>query len=137
MYNDFGGTVGGPIKKDKLFYFGSFEQTDNREAAFLIGTVPTAAIKSGNMQGSGNPIYDPMTGNSDGTGRTPFPDQTVPDDLRRFLVPQPADRQALAISTGKTLPRSATWAARTSPGPAATPDMAGETPIVSPSPEHI
>ncbi len=78
VYNDFGGTVGGPIKKDKLFYFGSFEQTDNREAAFLIGTVPTAAIKSGNMQGSGNPIYDPMTGNPDGTGRTPFPDQTVP-----------------------------------------------------------
>src|SRR5262249_1406272 len=78
VYNDFGGAVGGPIKKDKLFYFGSFEQTDNREAAFLIGTVPTAAIKSGNMQGSSNLIYDPLTGAPDGSGRTPFPDQLAP-----------------------------------------------------------
>ena len=35
VYNDFGAAAGGPIKKDKLFYFGSFEQTNNREAAFL------------------------------------------------------------------------------------------------------
>lgn len=78
VYNDFGGAIGGRIIKDKLFYFGSFEQTDNREAAFLIGTVPTAAIKSGNMQGQNNQIYDPATGNSNGTGRTPFQSQIVP-----------------------------------------------------------
>jgi hypothetical protein len=78
VYNDFGAAVGGPIRKDKLFYFGSFEQTNNREAAFLIGTVPTAAIKSGNMQGQGNQIYDPLTGAADGSDRTPFPNQIVP-----------------------------------------------------------
>ena len=79
VYNDFGGAIGGPIKKDKLFFFGSFEQTDDREGAFYIATVPTAAIKSGNMQGQNNPIYDPATGDpNSGAGRTPFPNQTIP-----------------------------------------------------------
>ncbi len=78
VYNDFGGAIGGPIKKDKLFYFGSFEQTNNRESAFVLATVPNAAIKGGNMQGQNNPIYDPLTGDAKGANRTAFPNQTVP-----------------------------------------------------------
>jgi hypothetical protein len=78
VYNDFGGTFGGPIQKGKLFFFGSYEGTLNRESAYYFATVPTAAIKSGNMQGSLNPIYDPMTGDPSGAGRTPFPNQIVP-----------------------------------------------------------
>jgi hypothetical protein len=58
--------------------------------------VPTAAIRSGVMTGSSNPVYDPATGNPDGTGRTPFPGNTIPST--RFspitqkliaLLPQP------------------------------------------------
>src|SRR5215472_17114819 len=78
VYNDFGGAVGGPIRRNKLFFFSSYESTDDREGAFYIATVPTAAIKSCNMQASSNPIYDPKTGDANGLGRTPFPDQTVP-----------------------------------------------------------
>lgn len=78
VYNEFGGAVGGPIRKEKLFYFVSFERNNDRESANQYQTVPTAAIKSGNMSGSNNPIYDPATGDSAGSGRTPLPGQIVP-----------------------------------------------------------
>src|SRR5947208_12696218 len=73
ILNDFGGTFGGPIKKDKLFFFGSYDGTyerDNRSTGLV--TVPTAALRAGDFSGTGTTIYDPTTGNADGTGRTPF-----------------------------------------------------------------
>src|SRR4029077_5863935 len=76
--NDFGGTFGGPIKKDKLFFFGSYNGTyerDNRSTALV--TVTSAALRAGDFTGTGTVIYDPHTGNADGTGRTPFPNQAA------------------------------------------------------------
>ena len=76
--NDFGGTFGGPIKKDKLFFFGSYNGTyerDNRSTGLV--TVPTAALRAGDFTGTGTVIYNPHTGNPDGTGRTPFPNQAA------------------------------------------------------------
>ena len=76
--NDFGGTFGGPIKKDTLFFFGSYDGTyerDNRNTGLV--TLPTAAIRAGDFTGTGTIIYDPHTGNPDGTGRTPFPNQAA------------------------------------------------------------
>src|SRR5882724_1213062 len=76
--NDFGGTFGGPIKKDKLFFFGSYNGTlerDNRSTGLV--TVPNAALIAGDFTGTGTVIYDPHTGNPDGTGRTPFANQAA------------------------------------------------------------
>jgi hypothetical protein len=76
--NQFGGTLGGAIVKNKLFYFVSYDGQFIRQNASQIVTVPTVAIRSGDMSGSTTPIYDPSTGNSDGSGRTAFPGNQIP-----------------------------------------------------------
>src|SRR5882724_5389435 len=80
VYNQFGGTVGGAIKKDKIFYFVSYEGTFDHRAVQTRVTVPSAAFKRGDFSGAGTPIYDPTTGNPDGTGRTQFPGNIIPAD---------------------------------------------------------
>ncbi len=78
ILNDLGGTLGGPIKRDKLFFFGSYDGTferDNRSTGLV--TVPTAALRAGDFTGTGTIIYDPHTGNPNGTGRTPFANQAA------------------------------------------------------------
>jgi len=70
--NQFGGTIGGPIKKNKLFYFVSYDGTRLVQGSAVAGQVPTPAMKSGNLSASPTPIYDPLTGSANGSGRTPF-----------------------------------------------------------------
>ncbi|MDA2928099.1 TonB-dependent receptor, partial [Acidobacteria bacterium AH-259-G07] len=78
IFNQWGGTIGGPIKQDKLFFFTSYEGTANSRFASRIGSVPTPAVKTGDLNNIGRDIYDPLTGNRDGTGRTQFPNNTIP-----------------------------------------------------------
>src|SRR4051794_1102710 len=78
--NQFGATFGGPIRKDKLFYFVSYEGSYDRQTGSTILTVPTAAIRAGDLSASGNEIYDPNTGAADGSGRTTFPNKRIPVD---------------------------------------------------------
>ncbi len=77
--NQYGGTIGGPIKKDKLFYFVSFEGTGWVQSAPFTNEVPTAAMRIGDLSKSPLPIYDPATGNPvTGVGRTPFAGNIIP-----------------------------------------------------------
>jgi outer membrane receptor protein involved in Fe transport len=76
--NQFGGSIGGPIVKNRLFYFASWEGTLNRQTGASFVTVPNAAIRSGDESGSSTPIYDPLTGNPDGSGRTAFAGNIIP-----------------------------------------------------------
>ncbi len=78
ILNDFGGTIGGPIKRNKLFFFGSYDGILTRQNANGYYTVPTAAIKAGDMSADPTAIYDPNTGTATGTGRTPFPGNKIP-----------------------------------------------------------
>jgi hypothetical protein len=82
-YNYFGGNIGGPIKKNKIFFFGDFLRTTDHEANTNLGTIPPSTWRSGNLSsGLGlSPqvtVFDPATGNPDGTGRTPFAGNIIP-----------------------------------------------------------
>jgi hypothetical protein len=79
-FNNFGGTVGGPIKHDKAFFFGNFEEYRYVSDAPFYSSVPTLTERTGNFGDLGQvvngvctqvPIYDPATGSST-TPRTQF-----------------------------------------------------------------
>ncbi|MGA2606201.1 MAG: carboxypeptidase-like regulatory domain-containing protein [Terriglobia bacterium] len=63
--NQFGGTMGGPIRKDNTFAFGSYEGTRIRKGYTQLGLVPGAAERSGDFSDllpQGIQIIDPLTG---------------------------------------------------------------------------
>src|SRR5689334_2899018 len=65
-----GGTLGGPIVKNKLFFFGSWEGTRERTNFSMLSTVPTQDERNGNFAPYNTQIYDPLTGDSNGRGRS-------------------------------------------------------------------
>ncbi len=79
IYNQFGAAVGGPIKKNSLFYFLAYEGTYDRQHASRFVTVPTPTMKRGDMSESPRPIYDPLTGDEQGANRVAFPNNRVPE----------------------------------------------------------
>jgi outer membrane receptor protein involved in Fe transport len=78
-YNQPGVTMGGPIKKNKLFFFGDYQLTDSRTPAVDRSSVPVAGEVSGNFNVSGvKTIYDPNTYNATTNTRLPFPGNIIP-----------------------------------------------------------
>src|SRR5712692_5040285 len=78
VYNYYGANVGGPIVRNKTFFSGDFLRINDHQGQFFNGTVPPGDFRNGdfsratNKSGTLIPIYDPATGNPDGTGRTQF-----------------------------------------------------------------
>ncbi|HEY2547578.1 MAG TPA: carboxypeptidase regulatory-like domain-containing protein [Candidatus Acidoferrum sp.] len=104
-WKQFGGSVGGPILKDKLFFFGDYQGTKQIQGITNLYTIPTAEVTStcnpatnlasatpnfcdlsqylnafGTVNGApAGQIFDPHTGDPlAGTGRTPFPNNMIP-----------------------------------------------------------
>ena len=80
----FGGTIGGPVVRNKLFFFGSLEiQKSTAPAGFLL-TVPTARMKQGDFSQLSRQLYNPFSSRVGPTGqivRDPFPGNIVPGNL--------------------------------------------------------
>lgn len=60
--NVFGGTIGGPIIKEKLFFFGDYQGTEERTGGGTLRTVPLAAWRTGNLSDITTQIRDPQGG---------------------------------------------------------------------------
>jgi hypothetical protein len=99
VYNYFGGTIGGPIRKNKTFFFGDYLRvTDHRGQTDRL-TIPTPAFRSGDFSAVPTLIYDPTTGSATGVGRTAFPGNRVPDSRI-----SPIARRIMGLLPAPTLP---------------------------------
>ena len=77
--NQFGGTLGGPIIKNKTFFFADYQGSKLRDGQTQISTVPTAAERNGDFSASGRTIFDPATTDpANGNARQAFAENKIP-----------------------------------------------------------
>ena len=114
----YGGTVGGPIVRGKLFYFGSWERFQDRRGFNQNFGVPTQRMRDGDFGEvaaaySAFRLYNPFTGGAGGVGREQFPNSRIPNIdptaqnlLQYFPMPNTTqDLNSNQLADDYTIPR--------------------------------
>jgi outer membrane receptor protein involved in Fe transport len=91
LKNQFGGSIGGPVLKYRLFFFGDYQGTRSKIGGSRLLTVPTVAARNGDFSAYGVNIFDPQTG-------LQFPGNRIPVNRRSM--------QALALLNLIPLPNA-------------------------------
>jgi hypothetical protein len=102
--NQFGGTLGGPIFKDKTFFFGDYQGHREELGQTFLSTVPSLAMRRGDFSELTRIIYDPTT-------NQPFAGNVVPDGridevaraILAQLYPEPNTEGTRQSSNGQTI----------------------------------
>jgi hypothetical protein len=100
--NQFGGTLGGPIRKDRTFFFGSFEGTRTRLGQSFVSTVPVLEVRQGDFSRI-RPVFDPATtlGTGGSMTRQVFPGNVIPRSRWDPLFPKLLDLYPLPSDNSK------------------------------------
>lgn len=108
--NTFGATLGGPIVRDKTFFFFGFEGQRIRRAVTAQATVPTAAMISSGIFNNGSVLYDPATGAA-------IP--TLPGGGYNLSTQLPTEWSSVQAQAGQTIARLGFPAPSTASAPGA------------------
>lgn len=100
IQNQFGATFGGPLRKDKIFFFADYEGYRRVRTALNLSTIPTLDQRNGIL---GIPVFNPLTGAS-------YPDGIIPNAAitpfaRKVLGDLPAPNRAGIANNFELLPR--------------------------------
>lgn len=94
--DQYGGLIGGPLKKNKLFFFADYFKFRQVSPTYVTQTFPSAAMRQGDfsaLYSQGTQLYDPLSG-------TPYPNN--------FIAPSSFDSHAKALLVFMPLPNLAT-----------------------------
>lgn len=104
--NEYGGSIGGPVKKNKLFYLGTFEGLRLVQYTLEQASMPTVAMKQGDFTGIST-LKDPLAGNA------PFPNDVIPSNrispVATALLPffanpnQPGSANGLGVNVAQNV----------------------------------
>ncbi len=97
-----GFTLGGPIVRGKLFFFGDYQRTLDNFGYVVRATIPTVAMRNGDFSAVAQRIYDPLTGDVSGANRVAFPNNQIPQDRI-----SPVSKKLLALLPEPNIPGAA------------------------------